>query len=166
MPTLDFIPITRPAKIDYASIESALKEVVLSGMITNGKYVRVFEEKLASLLKVPHVVCVSSCTSGLMLCMRALELKGEVILPSFTFMATATAVRWCECKPVFVDVDPNTWSISPKSVSSAITSDTVAILGVHLFGNPADVESLQEIANKHSLPLIFDSAHGLGGKAT
>jgi dTDP-4-amino-4,6-dideoxygalactose transaminase len=138
--------------------------VLKSGMITNSSFVKEFEEKVAKYLSVKHAIAVSSCTSGLMLIMKVLGLTGEAILPSFTFHATAHAVVWNGLKPVFVDCEANTYNIDPAEVEKAITPFTSAIIAVHIFGNPPDIEALEKIAKKHKLRLIFDAAHGFGAK--
>jgi dTDP-4-amino-4,6-dideoxygalactose transaminase len=97
-----------------------------------------------------------------MLTMQALDLRGEAILPSFTFFATGHAVLWNGLRPVFADCDANTWNIDPQAVERAITPLTSAIVAVHLYGNPAPIAELEWIAQKHGLKLIFDAAHGFG----
>jgi dTDP-4-amino-4,6-dideoxygalactose transaminase len=115
-------------------------------------------------LGVKYCVAVSSCTSGLMLTMKALGLEGEVVLPSFTFFATGHAAVWNGLKPVFADCDPQTWTIDPVDVKRKITERTSAILAVHLYGNPASVSELEGIARCHGLKLLFDAAHGFGSQ--
>ena len=123
---------------------------------------REFEQATSENFGVKHAVAVSSCTSGMMLVHKALELSGEVILPSFTFMATASALVWAGIRLVFADVDRATNNIDPKAVEAAITPQTTAIVAVHQFGNPADIGVLEAIADRHYLKLIFDAAHGAG----
>ncbi len=158
------IPITEPTISSISALKKKYEEVLRSRMITNSKYVKEFEKNVAEYLGVKYAVAVSSCTSGLMLIIKSLELKGEVILPSFTFHATAHSVVWNGLKPIFVDCDPKTYNIDPKEVEKAITKKTSAILAVHLFGNPANTEDLERIAKKHNLKLIFDAAHAFGAK--
>jgi dTDP-4-amino-4,6-dideoxygalactose transaminase len=131
-------------------------------MLTNGSVVARLEASVAERLGVSHCVAVSSCTSGLTLVLKALGVKGEVILPSFTFFATGHAVLWNGLKPVFADCDPGTWTIDTADVEARITERTGAILAVHLYGNPARINELQQIATKHGLKLIFDAAHAFG----
>src|SRR5262249_32867661 len=121
-----------------------------------------FESAAAEWLGVPHCVAVSSCTSGLILVLRALGLAGEVIIPSFTFFATAHAARWNGLQPVFADCDADTWNIDPADVERRITPRTTGIMAVHLYGNPCNVDALERIAKKHNLKLIFDAAHAFG----
>lgn len=156
------LPIIQPTLPDYETIAPQVKEIFATGMLTKGKYLRQFEERLAEYLGVRHAVCVSSCTLGLALTYQGLGLADEVIVPSFTFMATVHPLVWLNVTPVFVDIDPHTWNIDPAKVEEAITPHTTGIVGVHNFGNPADVEALEEIARRHQLKLVFDAAHGFG----
>jgi dTDP-4-amino-4,6-dideoxygalactose transaminase len=156
------IPMVRPVLPDYAEMAEGVREILTSGMVTKGRYLAEFEDAIARHLGVKHAVAVASCTSGLMLTYRALGLTGEVIVPSFTFMATVSALTWNGLRPVFVDVNAGTTNLDPEAVEAAITPRTTAIVGVHNFGNPADIEALEAIANRHGLKLIFDAAHGFG----
>ena len=156
------LPILRPTLPDFQDIEAPLKEVFLSKHITSGKYVREFEEKTSEYLGVKHCVAVSSCTSGLMLVVKVMGLTGEVILPSFTFSATGHSLLWNGITPVFADCVKDTYNIDPKSVENKITRKTSAILAVHIFGNPADADSLSIIAKRNNLKLVFDAAHAFG----
>lgn len=158
------IPITKPTLPKYQELETEIGEIVSSGMLTNHTHVRTFEEKAAEYLGAKYVVAVSSCTSGLMLSIKLMGLKGEIILPSFTFHATAHAIEWNGLKLKFVDIDPETYLIDPEKVEENITSKTSAICGVHTFGNPCDIDHLQDIATDHNLKLYFDAAHGFGSK--
>ncbi|MGP8246939.1 MAG: DegT/DnrJ/EryC1/StrS family aminotransferase [Bryobacteraceae bacterium] len=132
------------------------------GTLTNGAVVSRLEAGIAERLGVAHCVAVSSCTSGLMLVLKAFGVQGEAILPSFTFFATGHAALWNGLKPVFADCDPGTWTVDAADVEARITERTGAILAVHLYGNPARIDALQQIAARHSLKLIFDAAHAFG----
>lgn len=156
------IPLTRPSMPPFSAVAPHLRKVAASGFLTNAEYVRKLEKRAAELLLVPHAVAVSSATSGLMLVCRLLGLTGEVIVPSFTFIATVQALLWNNLIPVFCDCAPETFAADPASVERLITRRTSAILAVHVFGNPADVAALSRIAKKHRLRLIFDAAHGFG----
>lgn len=156
------LPFVQPTLPDYETIAPQVKEIFATGMLTKGKYLRQFEERLAEYLGVKHAICVSSCTLGLALTYQGLGLRGEVIVPSFTFMATVHPLTWLNVTPVFVDIDPHTWNIDPAKVEEAITPRTTGIVAVHNFGNPADVEALEDIARRHHLKLVFDAAHGFG----
>jgi dTDP-4-amino-4,6-dideoxygalactose transaminase len=158
-PSLRFMQPTLP---DWEDVASLYREVYKSGLITNGELVERLESVVAERLRVKHCVAVSSCTSGLMLVFKALGIAGEVIVPSFTFFASGEALLWNGIRPVFADCEPDTWNIDPLDVARRITSRTTAILGVHMYGNPADTESLSRIASRSDVKLIFDSAHAFG----
>jgi dTDP-4-amino-4,6-dideoxygalactose transaminase len=128
----------------------------------DGPFVREFEAKAAELLDVGHFVATCNGTSALELVVRATELTGEVIIPSYTFIATAHALKWLGIEPVFCDIDPNTHHLDPRQVVRLITPRTSAIVGVHVWGRPCDVESLQAVADRHGLKLLFDAAHAFG----
>jgi len=131
-------------------------------LTNNGTYVKEFEKKVAEYLGVKHCVAMCNGTVALEIAIRALGLTGEVIIPSFTFIATAHALQWQEITPVFCDIDPNTHNIDPSKVAQLITPRTTGIIGVHVWGRPCDVEALQEIAHLHDLKLLFDAAHAFG----
>lgn len=128
-------------------------------LTNNGQCVRELESRLAQFLGVKHCIAMCNATVALEITIRALELNGEVIIPSFTFIATAHSLQWQEITPVFCDVDPTTHSIDLNQVERMITPRTSGIIGVHLWGQPCDVEGLSAIAKKHSLKLMFDAAH-------
>jgi dTDP-4-amino-4,6-dideoxygalactose transaminase len=128
-------------------------------LANNGPYVQEFEQALTRLLGVRDCIAACNGTTALELAIRALDLKGEVILPSFTFIATAHALQWHNITPVFCDIDSSTHCIDPRRVEELITPRTTGIIGVHLWGRPCDVETLSHIANRHHLELIFDAAH-------
>jgi dTDP-4-amino-4,6-dideoxygalactose transaminase len=165
MPAFEqLVPMVRPVLPSFEEMEEGIRHILKSGMVTRGKYLSAFEGAVANHLGVRHAVAVSSCTSGLMLAYKGLGLTGEVIVPSFTFMATVSALDWCGLKPVFADVHPGTTNLDPASAEAAITSETSAIVAVHNFGNPADIGALEDLARRHGLRLIFDAAHGFGAQ--
>ncbi|MBD2209699.1 aminotransferase class I/II-fold pyridoxal phosphate-dependent enzyme [Nostoc linckia FACHB-104] len=125
----------------------------------NGPFVQELEQRIADLLGVKHCIAMCNGTIALEIAIRAAELKGEVIVPSFTFVATAHALQWQEITPVFCDIDPQTHTIHPWRVEAMITPRTTGIIGVHLWGQPCNVEALTEIAQKHNLKLMFDASH-------
>ncbi|WP_271251633.1 DegT/DnrJ/EryC1/StrS family aminotransferase [Pseudanabaena sp. Chao 1811] len=131
-------------------------------LTNNGKFVQEFEQRIADYIGVKH--CIANCngTVALELAIRALGLTGEVLVPSFTFIATAHALQWQEITPVFCDIDPKTHTIDPYRLEAMITPRTSGIIGVHVWGNPCNVETLSEIAEKHNLKLMFDAAHAFG----
>lgn len=122
------------------------------------------EERIAKMLGVKHCICVCNATIGLELLQRALDLNGEVIIPSFTFIATAHSLRWQRIEPVFCDIRIDDHLIDPSKIESLITKRTSAILAVPIWGQPCDYESLKNIADRNGLRLIFDSAHAFGCK--
>jgi dTDP-4-amino-4,6-dideoxygalactose transaminase len=165
MPAFEqLVPMVRPVLPSFEELEEGIHHILNSGMVTRGRYLNTFEQELASHLEVRHAIAVSSCTSGLMLAYKGLGLSGEVVVPSFTFMATVSALVWCGLKPVFADVHPGTTNLDPASVEAAVTSETTAIVAVHNFGNPADIEALENIARRRGLKLVFDAAHGFGAR--
>ena len=128
----------------------------------NGPYVQEFEQRVADMIGVKHCIALCNGTIALEIAIRALELKGEVILPSFTFVATAHALQWQEITPVFCDIDPRTHTIDPAGIEKMITPRTSGIIGVNLWGRPCNIKALEKIAADHHLKLLFDSAHGFG----
>lgn len=131
-------------------------------LTNNGPYVARFEAEAAARLGVRHCIAMCNGTVALEIAIRALELSGEVIMPSFTFIATAHSLQWQEITPVFCDIDPATHTIDPDRVEALITPRTSGIIGVHLWGHPCDVERLQEIAARRRLKLMYDASHAFG----
>lgn len=131
-------------------------------LTNNGSLVQELEEKIAKYHNVKNCVAMCNGTVALEIAIRALELKGEVIIPSYTFIATAHALHWQEITPVFADIDPKTHCLDPDSVRRMITPKTTGIIGVHLWGNPSPVDELTDIAAQHNLKLMFDAAHAFG----
>jgi dTDP-4-amino-4,6-dideoxygalactose transaminase len=128
----------------------------------NGPYVQELEQRIAEILGVKHCIAMCNGTIALEILIRATELKGEVIVPSFTFIATAHALQWQEITPVFCDIDPKTHTLDPLAVEKMITPRTSGIIGVHVWGQPCNIEALTEIANQHNLKLVFDASHAFG----
>lgn len=131
-------------------------------LTNNGPFVQEFEQCLADYLGVKHCIAMCNATVALEIVIRALGLQGEVIVPSFTFIATAHALQWQEIAPVFCDVDPTTHNLDPAKVEALITPRTTGIIGVHVWGRPCAIESLTEIAHRRGLKLLFDAAHAFG----
>ena len=158
------VPITQPTLPGYEALEDNFREVIRSGMVTNGKWVRELEATAQQALAVQNAVALSSCTAGLMLSWKGLGVSpgGEVILPSFTFSATGHPLLWNGLTPRFVDIEPDTLLLDPALVEAAVNDRTVAICAVHTFGNPCYPDRLEEIAKRHGLKLVFDSAHAMG----
>ena len=128
----------------------------------NGPLVQEFEERLVELTGAKHAVAMCNATVALDVAVRAIDLQGEVIVPSFTFVATPHALQWQGITPVFCDVDPATHNMDPGRVEALITPRTTGIIGVHVWGTPCDVEALSAIAARRGLHLMFDAAHALG----
>ena len=139
------------------------RKILESKWLTNhGPMVTELESRLADYLGVKHVITVCNATIGLMVVIKALGLKGEVILPSFTFIASAHVLEWEGIKPVFCDIDPNTHNIDATKIEALITENTTAIMGVHIWGRPCLHDELLAIARKHNLKLFYDAAHAFG----
>jgi perosamine synthetase len=143
-----------------------VRDVLLSGWVTQGPVTAAFESAVASYVGAEHAVAVSSATAALHLALCVLDVGDgdEVVVPSFTFVATANAIRYRGAKPVFVDVDPDSFNLDPRSVARVLTDRTKAILAVHQFGNPADLTDLRAIAQRHGCPLVEDAACALGSR--
>jgi len=131
-------------------------------LTNNGPLMQEFERRVADYHDVRHCVAMCNGTIALEIAIRALGLEGEVIIPSYTFIATAHALYWQAITPVFADIDPVTHALDPDAVRSMITSRTTGIIGVHLWGRGAPAEKLQDIADEHGLKLMFDAAHAFG----
>jgi len=131
--------------------------------LTNrGPLVEEFETRVAARLGVEYCVAMCNGTTALEIAVRALGLSGEVILPSFTFVATAHALQWQRITPVFCDIEPDGYNLDPARVEAHITPRTTGIVGVHLFGRPAQVDALRRVADRHGLALLYDAAHAFG----
>lgn len=128
----------------------------------NGPYEQEFEKKVADFLKVKHCIAVCNGTIALEIAIRALNFRDEVIIPSFTFAATAHALLWLGIKPVFCDINPKIHNINPNLIEKLITPRTTGIIGVHLWGQPCDIDVLSEISKRNNLKLLFDAAHAFG----
>jgi dTDP-4-amino-4,6-dideoxygalactose transaminase len=163
-PTFDQpVVVGRPWLPDRELVLALIGDVLDSGQLSNGgPYVDELERRVAALHDVRHCVTTCNGTLALELALRAAQLTGEVVVPSFTFIATAHAIRRAGLEPVFADVDPATHNLDPRAAEHVITARTSAILGVHLWGRPCDVEGLAAVAKRHGLQLLFDAAHGFG----
>ncbi|MBD3280372.1 DegT/DnrJ/EryC1/StrS family aminotransferase, partial [Candidatus Dojkabacteria bacterium] len=128
----------------------------------NGPKHQILEEELKKYLKVPHLSLFNNGTNALLSASRSLDLTGEVITTPFTFAATPHSLTWNNLEPVFADIDDSTLNIDPTKIEELITKDTSAILGVHVFGTPCDVDAINKIAKKHKLKVIYDAAHAFG----
>lgn len=156
------LAFTRPALPPYDELADDFRQIVESGFLTKGPRLARLEAALASHLQAPHVVCVNSCTSGLLLGIQALKLEGEVIVPSFSFMASFHALHWNRLKPVFVDCQPYALTVDLDAVEAAITPRTCAVMSAYVFGNPPDLTGLDQLCQSRGLSHFCDSAHGIG----
>jgi dTDP-4-amino-4,6-dideoxygalactose transaminase len=128
----------------------------------NGFYVQQFEQLICEKLGVKHCIAICNGTVALEIAIKATNLTGEVIVPSFTFVATAHALQWQEITPVFCDVNPINHTLNPERIEAMITPRTSGIIGVHVWGQPCNIEAITEIAQHHNLKLIFDASHAFG----
>ncbi len=158
------IPVAKPFLGEEEA--EAVREVLLSGWVTQGKKVAEFEEIICEYVGAKYTIATSSCTTALHLSFLSLGIGpgDEVILPSYTFIATANAVLHAGAKPVFVDIDPHTYNLDPAKIEEKITSRTKAILPVHQVGLPCDMDEIMKIAKKYNLYVIEDAACALGSK--
>jgi dTDP-4-amino-4,6-dideoxygalactose transaminase len=155
--------VGRPSIGDRQAFLRRIKDVLDRKWLTNnGPCLQEFEQRVSELIDVKHCVAVCNATVGLEIIVRALELSGEVIVPSFTFIATPHALKWLGITPVFCDIDPVTHNIDPLRVAEAITERTTAVIGVHVWGRPCNVDALVDLTHRHKLKLLFDAAHAFG----
>lgn len=151
----------RPATPPLAAVMGRLAPSYERGVLTNGPLVRLLEEQVANRLGARSAVAVSSCTAGLMLTLQALRPQGRVVLPSFTFSASAHAVVWNGLVPLFAECDPRSFQFDPADAAGRL-SGAGALMATHVFGAPCPVEAATEMAATAGIPLLFDAAHGLG----
>lgn len=157
------VHVGRPNIGNRRTLLQRLGNALDSRWLTNdGPYVREFERSLREQIGVRHCVAMCNATLALEIAFRAAGLTGEVIMPSFTFVATAHAAQWVNLTPVFCDIDPRTHNIDPARVERLVTARTTAIVGVHLWGRACDEEALADIARRRGLVLILDAAHAVG----
>lgn len=155
--------VGRPNIGDREQLLQSINEMLDSRWLTNnGPFVQELERRVREFLQVKHCILVCNATVGLEVLARALGWQGEVIVPSFTFVATAHALQWLGIKPVFCDIDPQTHNLDPQCVEALITSQTTGILGVHVWGRPSAIDELAKIADRHGLKLAYDAAHAFG----
>lgn len=156
----DRLHVGRPNIGDRAALLRRIEDILDRRWLTNqGVYVQEFERRIAERLGVAHCIAMCNATVALGITARALDLTGEVIMPSFTFVATAHALQWQEIRPVFCDVDPATHNIDPARIEELITPATSAIIGVHLWGRGCETEQLDAIASRHGLQMMYDASH-------
>jgi perosamine synthetase len=158
------IPIAKPV-LGKKELE-AVKEVFESGMLVQGKKVKLFEEKFAEYIGVEHAIAVANGTVALDVALKALNLGpgDEVITPAFSFIASSNCILFQNAKPVFADINPRTFNIDPSDVAEKITAKTKALIAVHLFGQPANMNALKEIAEDNGILLVEDAAQAHGAE--
>lgn len=155
--------VTQPSLAPLDEFMDLLRGVWERGILThNGPLVQQLENDLMAKMGCAHLTVVSNGTIAIQMAIKALELQGEIITTPFTWVATVSAIKWEGCTPVFCDIDPETLNIDPSKIEALITDKTVAIMPVHVFGNPCDVEAIEAIAQKHKLKVIYDAAHAVG----
>lgn len=159
----DIITVTSPLLPNLDDFHEMLQKIWESKWITNnGSFHQQLEKALAEYLKVPYVSLFTNGTLPLLTALQALRITGEVITTPYSFVATTHALWWNGIKPVFVDIDPATGNLDPNKIEAAITPKTTAIMPVHVYGKPCDVEAIQSIADKYGLKVIYDAAHAFG----
>jgi dTDP-4-amino-4,6-dideoxygalactose transaminase len=155
--------VGRPNIGDKDQLLARFSDLLDRRWLTNrGPFVQAFEQRIAAYVGAKHCIAMCNATVALEIAIRAVDLKGEVIVPSFTFIATAHALQWQEITPVFCDVDPQTHTLDPACVEALITPRTTGVIGVHLWGRACDVDRLTEICRRRGLKLLFDAAHAFG----
>lgn len=164
MTTRREVPLTKPY-LDDAEAQAAQK-TILSGWVTQGPQVLELEREFSGLIGANHACAVTNCTTALHLALKAVGVghRNEVITASYTFVATANSIRQLGAKPVFVDVEVTTYNLDPKALETAITSNTAAILVVHQFGMPCNLDAIIKIAKKHNIPVVEDAACAIGSR--
>ncbi|MEA3133467.1 MAG: hypothetical protein QOG17_1313 [Gammaproteobacteria bacterium] len=157
------IYVTRPSLPDLEEFIPSLREIWNSKILTNGgPFHEKFEQKLCEYLAVKQIALFTNATIGLVTALQALRITGEVITTPYSFVATAHSLLWNGIKPVFVDIDPHTLNLDPSKIEAAITPQTTAIMPVHCYGHPCDVDAIQAIADTYGLKVIYDAAHAFG----
>lgn len=154
------IPVTKPFLPPLEEYQDLLSGIWKRNWLTNmGPLAEKLEEEVAFKLNISNALFVTNGTIALQYAIKALDLKGEIITTPFSFVATTSSIVWENCTPVFVDIDPKSLNIDSSKIEEQITSNTVAILATHVYGNPCNVDEIDEIAKKHHLKVIYDGAH-------
>ena len=157
------LTVTAPLLPDLEDFSNLLKEIWESKWITNnGRFHQQLEKELAEYLKVPFLSLFTNGTLPLITALQAMDVKGEVITTPYSFVATTHSIWWNGLKPVFVDIEPSTCNIDPSKIEAAITPQTTAIMPVHCYGKPCDINAIQDIADRYGLKVIYDAAHAFG----
>lgn len=157
------IPVTQPFLPELSEFVPYLEQIWDNRWLTNnGPFHQELEAKLAEYLGVEHVSLFNNATIALITALQAMRIHGEVITTPYSFVATSHSIMWNGLEPVFVDIDPTTFNIDPAKIEAAITPRTTAIMPVHCYSNPCDVEAIQKIADNYGLKVIYDAAHAFG----
>ncbi len=155
--------VTQPSMPSLEEFTDYLREIWDSKWLTNnGQFHKQLENELCQYLGVPHISLFSNGTLALITALQSLRITGEVITTPYSFVATTHALHWNGIKPVFVDIDPETYNINPDKIEAAITPRTTAIMPVHVYGNPCDDKRIRDIAHRYGLKIIYDAAHAFG----
>jgi dTDP-4-amino-4,6-dideoxygalactose transaminase len=159
----DPLLVGRPNIVDRRAFLQRVNDMLDRRWLTNdGPLVKEFESRIADYVGVKHCVTICNATIAIELAARALNLTGEVIVPAYTFVATAHALQWQGLTPVFADMDPATHNIDPASIERLLSPSTSAIMGVHVWGRACDTEAIEAIARRRGIPVIYDAAHAIG----
>jgi len=159
----ELLHVGRPNIGDRQALIARLNDVLDRRWLSNdGPMVKEFEQRISEFVGVKHCVAMCNATIALEIAIRALGLKDEVILPSYTFVATAHALQWQEITPVFADIDPQTYNLDPAAIERLITPRTTGIIGVHVWGRPCNVDAIESIARARKLKTMYDAAHAFG----
>lgn len=159
------IPLNKPFLPPKSEFDEFVADIWNRNWLTNnGPIVQQFESEVSDYLGVERMLFVTNGTTALQIAIKALELEGEIITTPYSYVATTSSIVWQNCSPVFVDINPDSLNIDPEKIEAAITDQTSAILATHVYGNPCDVEAIQEIADKKNLKVIYDAAHCFGVK--
>ena len=157
------IPVTQPFLPPREEYESLLSDIWDRNWLTNnGPLVQQLEKELTKYLSINQLSLVGNGTVALQIAMKALDLEGEIITTPFSYVATTSSIVWENYTPVFVDIHPETFNLDPTKIEAAITPQTSGIVATHVYGNPCDIEAINEIADKHDLKVIYDAAHCFG----
>ena len=159
----DSIFVTQPHLPNIDDFKKSIDQIWSNKILTNGgPFHQELEKQLSDYLEVEHVSLFTNATVALVIALQALDLKGEIITTPYSFIATSHSLMWNKIKPVFVDVQKDNLNISPSKIEEAITENTSAIMAVHCYGNPCDVDAIDIIAKKYNLKVIYDAAHAFG----
>ena len=159
----DQITVTKPSLPDLDELIPLLSDIWNNKVLTNrGPYHQKLESALCDYLGVPYISLFCNGTLALITALKALNIKGEVITTPYSFVATAHSLVWNNIKPIFIDIDPQTLCLDPLLIEEAITPQTTGIMPVHVYGQPCDVDSIDSIAQKYNLKIIYDAAHAFG----